>query len=692
MGYKSTGLLDSVGTVYDQTRTTLGGRMSQKTINGIPSIGASLPGFADVFSDTGLAPVGAAYISKNVNANIARAFIALPPVAGNFQIAMYNHNILTGQSAYVGRLTIASPAILATTVIKGLEVQDVGTTNWKIWVTTTQTVLINGGLTLVNKVDLVDFTPLGSVTIPVATGNDQKANYLLQDPNFIGVNQLNIASNGIIVDSTGNKVYVHNGVSATHQYYVYDSAIAPTFLESTISGTNANPGVFTLTAHGFLNNDPVLFKTSGSYSGLVSNTVYFARNVTANTFELSATSGGISINTTGTQAGVHTIGRAFGTTGSNFVHKTGNLNVLLGTLMSNNYETLATPQHASYGGLVGFDCAAFGTSTNLYMGRLSELTSGATTWPSLTTANILGSVNEVVAPVLVAVQYSNVMDMFVYITNTSIYYGKRLVNNAIEFKGGRINTDYYETFANLPGTVRFGTLAIVGFTIANGIAAIMCSTIGQRGMISLDMSADSRFDRDYFITKVLNSPNAILKALSFYDAVESVSNKPTVFYRLSGFGTATGGWLPYTPGIDISILDKIQFKVASKVVSFLSQTSNQIAAMSIATEAVEEIVDNWEYSHDSSSNLSPTRVAFRLRYVYESGTVPTTLRFRAHDLSGTLLINQSITTDPARFEYSTNNGTSWLPLGTIPNTAGTLVRYTFISPPGVDIRPSLRNS
>jgi len=33
-----------------------------------------------------------------------------------------------------------------------------------------------------------------------------------------------------------------------------------------------------------------------------------------------------------------------------------------------------------------------------------------------------------------------------------------------------------------------------------------------------------------------------------------------------------------------------------------------------------------------------------------------------------------------------------LPLGTIPNVVGTLLRYTFTSPPGVDIRPGLKES
>jgi hypothetical protein len=33
-----------------------------------------------------------------------------------------------------------------------------------------------------------------------------------------------------------------------------------------------------------------------------------------------------------------------------------------------------------------------------------------------------------------------------------------------------------------------------------------------------------------------------------------------------------------------------------------------------------------------------------------------------------------------------------LALGTIPNVIGTLVRYNFTSPPGVDIRPSIKDS
>lgn len=694
MGYKNLDLLADVVSSYNQNKTTIAGRVSQKTISGVPCLGPSVPTFSDVVLDTGVVPVGLSYMSKNIVGDITRVFLIGTPVNGSVQIILYNHNVKSGERTYVGRLTLRSPNILTTTVFKGFEVMDSGVTGWKMFIAMNNPILINGGLCLMNKIDLADFTPLGAIFIDPATGNDQKASYLLQDPANIGVNQLNIASNGIIIDSA-SKVYIHNGVSATHQYYVYDASVAPTFTESTITITNAAPGVISHAGHSFLANDPVLFKTTGSVSGLTTNTVYFVRNPVAGvSYELSATSGGASISTVGTQTGVHSIGRAFGTTGSNFLFKTGNLPALLGTLLSNNYEVLASPAHVSYGGLVGAECAAFGTSTNIYLGKLSELSSGVTTWPSLATANVLGSLNETTAVTPISVHWSGVMDMFIIFSNTSLYYGKRLVNNEFQFKGGRVNTAYYETTVLPYGSVRFGAVAIAGVTIANGICTIIPSTVGQRGIITFDMSSDDRFDRDYVISKVIDCPFSILRTVSVIDKLANSADNYLVYYRTSGFGSAAGGWVAWDESAlqNISIASQVQFKFTFSVLRITSQTGSQLADAVILTDSEEDISDNWEYSHDSSSNLAPTRVAFRLKFAYGAGSVPAGLRFRAYDLSGSLLTNQTIASNPSNFEYSTDNGASWLPLGTIPNTVGTLVRYTFTSPPGVDIRPALRDS
>jgi hypothetical protein len=70
----------------------------------------------------------------------------------------------------------------------------------------------------------------------------------------------------------------------------------------------ASPGVVTLANHGFANNTKLTFISSGAIATslpapLVIGTDYFVRNPTTNTFELSATSGGASINTTAANTG-----------------------------------------------------------------------------------------------------------------------------------------------------------------------------------------------------------------------------------------------------------------------------------------------------------------------------------------------------------------------------------------------------
>jgi len=688
----NTDLLADVVTSYDQTKTTITGRISQKVVGGAQTLGPSVPNWADVITNSGIIPTGPTFPSGVVTGDNIRLFVSGTPIAGSLPILLYTYNLKTGAMTYVGRINVVNPAILTTTIVRGLEVLDTGTTNWKIFISITNTILINGGLYLVNKVDLTDFTPLG-VNINLPTGNDQKANYLLQDGANIGVNQLNTAAVGIILDATNNRAYVHNGVAATHQYYVYDTSTAPTFAEPTITITNANPGVVTSTGHGFNTNDPVFFKTTGAVSGLVNATVYFVRNQTANTFELSATSGGLSINTTGTQSGTHTIGRAHGITGSNFVHKTGNLPALVGTLLTNNGENLAVPAHASYGALVGLRCAAFGTSSNLYMGLLSELTSGATTWPSLTTSNIFGALNEVTAPTAAFVQFSGFLDAYVYISNTSLYYVKRLVNNEFLFKGGRLNTDLYEGKTLGYGDVRFGSAAINGFNMGNGVGYIVGSTVGQRGVVSLDMRTDAFFDQDYIVTKVVNANEVDLRGFIATNKLMQVASAIQVYYRTSGFGSITGGWIAISDinDINLTLTTQVQFKIAFNVINQRTQTAQQISQVLLAADPRDASSNNWEYSQGNSTSGSPTRAAFRLRYPYAGG-VPASLRFKAYDLSGTLLLSQTITTNPANFEYSTNNGLTWLPLGTISNVAGTLVRYTFTSGPGIDVRPSLRDA
>ncbi len=75
---------------------------------------------------------------------------------------------------------------------------------------------------------------------------------------------------------------------------------------ATVTVTIASPGVMTWAGHNFASNDTIVLSTSGALpTGLSANKIYFVRNPTADTFELSATSGGASINTSGSQSGTH---------------------------------------------------------------------------------------------------------------------------------------------------------------------------------------------------------------------------------------------------------------------------------------------------------------------------------------------------------------------------------------------------
>lgn len=686
MKSKKLDLLGSVVGTYDQSKTTIKGNVFQKTISGTQYLGPSLNRWIDVITDTGITPTGVTVTSNG------RLFVSSSETATTVSIAMYNFNFTDGSVIYVGKITMHLGDTAATThTLRGFKVQDnAGTTGWKLFLVTTGTVAVNGGVYMVNKLDAADFTALGT-DFPFATGNDLKATYFLQDPSNIGVGQLNISSAGVVLDSANNRLYVHNGVAATHQYYVYDTATAPVYTSAAVSVSVASPGKVTYNSHPFLVNDQVVFTGGTVPTGLVVGTTYFVRNPTANDFELSATSGGASINTTGSASVGATLGRAHGISGGNFVHKTGNLPALTGTLLLVDSEDYAVPNHTSN---AGFPCAFFSTTSNMYLGKLSELTPGATTWTSLTVANVNPDPSLITQSVRAA-SWSNTLDRALFNSTGSIrFILKQLINNSADRVFGRTNIALLEN--TNPTYVYPGAnteTVVVGMDLEQGWMFLAINQAGQRGIIAADIRSDSLFDYSYVISKTLPLSKATLKFISRWRALDTSTDNLQLYYRTSGFGSETGGWIALTAFSDLSSIyvdGQIQFKVTFDTFSREGKGLHaQINELFVGYDTLTEVSDNWEYSSDDSSNLSPSRVAFRLKEAYS--TVVPTLNFNAYDLSDVLLVNHDSVTNASNFEYSTDNGMSWLPLGTIPNVVGTLVRYTFTSPPGVTIRPSLKD-
>ena len=688
-------LLDSVTNTYDQTKTTIAGRVFQKTVSGDTCLGAPLSNVIDVFTDTigagPIIPAGPMHLTNN-----GRLFVVSTIPAGVGQVVLYNFDF-TGQvtPTYVGLVRFNMPNTAATThTIRAFKVDDSNTSNIRIFIATTGSVAINGGLFIINKLTLSDFVPVGPATIAFGTGSDQKAVYQLNGSGFQGVANNTTQATGVILDSTNTKVYIHNGVAATHQYHSYDYSTVPDNVGQTVTSfTIASPGKVNLVGHGYSANDPIVFSTTGTLpTGITAGTVYFVRNQTANDFEISATSGGASINFTGAPSGTATVRRAFGSSSSMTYFSTGNLPALTGTMLLTNSEDLYTP---SSGPNAGSPCTVFGTTTNAYEGKISELTTGVTAWLSLRTVNLLGGPLDIITPTAQYLQIGPTTQDIVYVTSNAQFVSKPFTNSVIyEVFGSYVNAILE---ANPMVTENFGLNTVSGVERRNGWLLAASSLTSQRVITYMDYYSHYRHDYSYIISPVLELNKGLLIDFRTIEAIFDLTS-PNVFqYRTSGFGTASGGWTSISTAEDLENLaisaDQIQFKITFDIVNQSTSTPSQIIDLFLDALELNEISQNWVGSVDNTSanGISPAYTAFRLVEAYNT-SVPT-LYFRAYDDSGDLVASANTSSNPSSFQYSTNNGASWNSLGTIPNTINTTeVRYAWASPPGVKVTCSIRES
>lgn len=686
-------LTDDVVSVYDQTKTTIQGRCISKTINGKTVLGPPLNKFLDVVADSTVVPTTIVHMTPN-----GRIFVVGAETNGLVQVALYSINYTDMSTAYVGRIQFAIPDVAATThTYRSFKAYDSGTTGWKLFLSSTASVAINGGTYCVNNVDLADFVPIGFPTFGYANGNNQKATYFLQNPSFLGVNHTaannqNVASVGSALDRTNGLLYVHNGVAATHKYFVFNANATPTWASNSVTG-DAGTDVITDTGHTYVDNDPIVFSAITGGAGLTANTVYFVRNsVPGVSYQVSATSGGAVINFT-TNITAATVGRAFGTTGSMYSYETGFLPALTGTLLLTDSEDYAEPTGINVS-VDGFPCVFFGTTSNLYMGRLSELTTGAVTWPSLQTCNLLGAANEITAPTAIQVAWSNAINRAIYTTNTSLFVMKPFANNDIDVVFGGLNNQYNELVVN-DDTIPFGVIAIGGVDLENGILGVIGTTVGQRGVYLVDVRSHELFDHSFFVTKVLDTPQSVYNFVTTLDELFAYTGSLCVYYRTSGFGSISGGWilLPFAEQLEgiTTAGDQVQFKVCFDTLGLGTSIPAQLYEFILGLRSLLDSSDQWQISKDLSSTGATHRVVYYLAKTY-AGSVPT-LYTRAYQQGTTTVVGSANTSANAgSYRYSTNGGVSWQSLGTIPNVVGTLVEWTISPTPTVDYVPNIRES
>jgi hypothetical protein len=744
------GLQTSTQTSYaNNGKTTMLGRAFQKSINSQSVIGPALTQFIDVQTLAGFIPSQSFF-----NPSTGHLFL-LGPTSPTPIVALFNFNNATGAYSYVGKVTLALGNVAATTyVLRGFKVyENAGVIN--VLVSVTGSIAINGGTYVGWGLAASDFT-IGGTSIFSASGSNQKAVYFLQDPAAVGSAHVATTSWGIALPYTSSngavntKLWQFNGTLALPQLYSWDLSLTPTVAGIITNGISAQTTLYAGTSpsafftmgassNGYANGDPiVLMAGTGAvptaFSAWASGTaqtaavnVYFIRDlqlVSGNYyFNLTATTGGVAITPTSSTASFSML-RAFGTNTSLFSLKTGVLSpaFTLGTILQNNSCGYANPISAPANtALNGQDCLYFMTTLGLYLGKISDLTSLSTSWASMTFTgiNISGTGIDITVPSAANGTYSGQgnaadIDRFIYATNVSTFVIKPYqASNITDVFGGVTNT-YYETLN--PVTVQAGVAAITDTSCYGGWLFICSSTIGQRGVVFVDMYSDANFGNSGVISPVLNIPagstfkeiNTIEQLFNYTDSMNFwVRNGATSTDAVFASGTlplgspsvsgaTSNGWTNIQTSSDLSAITIgpfFQLCVTFQIATLLANTPAQLSDLLYTVIRTNEISDNWEGSVDNTTQngASPAYTAFRLQVAY--ATAVPTMYFRAYDDNGNLVASANTSANPTLFQYTTNNGTSWSALGTVPNTALTTeLRYLWPTPPGVRVTSSIRES
>jgi hypothetical protein len=388
---------------------------------------------------------------------------------------------------------------------------------------------------------------------------------------------------------------------------------------------------------------------------------------------------------------ITTVG-ALGSTTELFDYQTGNLPALIGNLLLANSVELTVP---ASGANSGENCLIFHTTSTMYRGRISDLTDGATLWPSLEFANNFGALNNFVTQATLRATYSESLQKVILLLSSSTAPATVMIKDFANDNHDLITTilsaDNNEAIEK--EMYKFKTpIAPLGFDSRLGYLAIISGTTGARGIYTANFDADDVYDQTSVISPVLSIKNDQVFRFTAGFVRPELASPIKVYYRTSGFGVATGEWVAVANDLDFGGISSpsgfIQIKINFKVL--YNDTSNgiQLYSAELVTRSADVISDFWEYSHKDSSPNLPSRAAFRLKKSYPS-VVPT-LVFRARDLDDNIYVQGNTAVNADRFEYSTDNGLNWIAVGTIPNTIGTLVRYNIEVPPGIDVRTSLR--
>jgi hypothetical protein len=561
-----------------------------------------------------------------------RLFQSLGIAANVLTVALYKFNSTTGvRGAFMGRLKFTLQAGTAT--LRAMTVDDSNSSSM-IFAFTVQnsTTAANGGLYSCHGVPESDFVQSSFATYPLATSTPSLNKVVYQNVDVIGANTLTV---GIGHD------FDYTAGGTISDYYV-------------MANTAPLPKIYK-------------FSLSAPPSGTV-------------------TSGAAS---------------------SNFTFATGTFGALTGAFVATG-NTIRCGK-LSHTALSGFACLTVVTTTRFYAFKLSDITNGATIMYSQVGTDFSLDANRYAttagAMTMFSGQYDQFTDKFYAFCSNGRMLVKQLINNDPNGVVFGTNDALKDTAGTTGQPGEWGGITNISFCVQNGWLFASYSSTGQETIEQMDVGSDYTNNKSFVLSPVLTIGYGTCKTLHYLKTLTMRGMAPMTAYRTSNFtvdpNAGLTAFLATFTFVDQNIQDLSAIQGVNQV-QFLTMFNNMSPGCTNSSKIIEgyllytpvnELSPNWVGSVDNTTQngASPAYSAFRLQAAYAT-SVPT-LYFRAYDDNGNLVASADTATTPAAFQYSTNNGTSWNALGTIPNTVLTTeLRYLWAAPPGVRVTCSLRES
>jgi len=273
------------------------------------------------------------------------------------------------------------------------------------------------------------------------------------------------------------------------------------------------------------------------------------------------------------------------------------------------------------------------------------------------------------------------------------------------FNGGQLQGNTSNVLApKYPDTLGTGFLgSVLGGTLH------LCRPLAtiQNNLYAIPISCEALyvdFSNNVFITPKYTLPNAIAITGLFVNSYKQYGSYPfaippepiVIHYRTSGITTNTGTWTEFT---DVQSLNDdiicegvlnsidIQFRFSYKVAGNTCLT-NKIYGFSLAYE--DDRTDSHYSPSVSKSSLSSRTFAWRQEQLWNSNIPDLRIRLYNAANSNIVFYDTVSTSASGTWEYSTDNGATWLPWLSSADAIGNYIRYVadFI-PVGIKLRVGL---